>query len=403
MPAYAFEPQPPVWIRIGRRSLSITLLLLLIEFHDELAYGALGAALPAIRLDLGLSYAQIGLLLGAPGLVSSVVEPAILLLGHTNHRRRLIVAGGIGVALAFALISLAPTFALLLAALALAYPAGGGFVSLAQASLMDAHPGRESQAMSRWVFAGTLGSLAGPLILAGALQTGLGWRPALAAFGCLAAALALATVRARLPRHPAAEPAAASLRGLWVVLRGAVRNRSLLRWILLLHLSDLGLDIFTYYVPLYLVDAAGATIPQAALGVALLRASDIAASAALIPLLHRQSPRRVLRWSAAAAAPVFLAWLLVPGLAAKLALLPVLGATRAAWYPVLQGEAYASHPGLSAAVTALGSISGPISAGLGWLVGWAAQQAGIGAAMLIILASPLGLAVLVPSRPKQVQ
>ena len=403
MPANAFEPIQPPWIRIGRRSLSIALLLLLIEFHDELAYGALGAALPAIRLDLDLSYAEIGLLVGTPALVSSVVEPALLLLGHTNHRHRLIVGGGIGVALAFILIALAPSFPILLLALVLAYPAGGAFVSLAQATLMDAHPGHESQAMARWVFAGTLGSLAGPLILAGTLQAGLGWRPALAVFGFLGAALALAAVRAKLPRHPAAEPAAASVRGLWAVLRGAARNRPLLRWILLLHLSDLGLDIFTYYVPLYLVDAAGATIPQAALGVALLRASDIAASAALIPLLHRRPPRRVLRWSAAVAIPMFLAWLLVPGLAAKLVLLPLLGAARAAWYPVLQGEAYASHPGHSAAVTALGSVAGPLSAGLGWLVGWAAQQAGIAPAMLIILASPLALAVLVPTQPKEVQ
>lgn len=403
MPAPAFEPLPSDWIRIGRRSLTLALLLLLIEFHDELAYGALGAALPAIRLDLDLSYAQIGLLVGAPGVVSSVVEPAILLLGHTNHRKRLIVGGGIGVALAFVLISLAPSFPILLLALVLAYPAGGGFVSLAQASLMDANPGRESQAMTRWVFAGALGSLAGPLILAGSLQAGLGWRAPLAAFGVLAAGLAWAAIRARLPQHPAAEPAAASLRGLWEVLRGAVRNRALVGWILLLHLSDLGLDIFTYYVPLYLVDEVGATIPQAALGVALLRASDIAASAALIPLLHRLPPRRVLRWSAAIAAPMFLAWLLVPGLAAKLALLPILGVTRAAWYPVLQGEAYASHPGHSAAVMTLASISGPLNAGQAWLVGWAAQQAGIAPAMLIVLASPLALALLVPPPPKQVQ
>lgn len=403
MPGRISKPQSPDWIRIGRRSLPLALLLLLIEFHDELAYGALGAALPAVRLDLDLSYAEIGLLVGIPGLLSSVVEPAILLLGHTNYRHRLIVGGGVGVALAFGLISLAPSFPVLLLALVLAYPAGGGFVSLAQASMMDANPGRESQGMSRWVFAGALGSLVGPLVLGGALEAGLGWRPPVAAFGFLAAALALGAARSRLPRHPAADPAAATIRGLWAVLRDAARNRQLLRWILLLNLSDLGLDIFTFYVPLYLVDVAGATIAQAALAVALLHASDIAASAALIPLLHRQSPRRVLRWSAAAAVPMFLAWLLVPGLAAKLALLPVLGAARAAWYPVLQGEAYASHPGHSAAVTALGSVAGPLNAGLGWLVGWAAQLAGIAPAMLIILAAPLGLAVLVPAQPKEVQ
>lgn len=42
-------------------------ILLLIEFLDELVFGAGEAAWPLIRDDLALSYDQIGLLLGIPG------------------------------------------------------------------------------------------------------------------------------------------------------------------------------------------------------------------------------------------------------------------------------------------------------------------------------------------------
>ena len=43
---------------------SVTLTLLLIEFLDEFIYAAQEAAWPLVRADLGLSYAQLGLLLG---------------------------------------------------------------------------------------------------------------------------------------------------------------------------------------------------------------------------------------------------------------------------------------------------------------------------------------------------
>jgi len=40
-------------------------VFLLIEFFDELAFTVEGAALPILRSHLGLSYTQIGILLGA--------------------------------------------------------------------------------------------------------------------------------------------------------------------------------------------------------------------------------------------------------------------------------------------------------------------------------------------------
>ena len=47
---------------------------LAIEFADELVDGAKGAALPLIRRDLGLSYAQVGLLASVPLLVGGLLE-----------------------------------------------------------------------------------------------------------------------------------------------------------------------------------------------------------------------------------------------------------------------------------------------------------------------------------------
>ena len=56
-----------------RSSISLIFTLLLIEFLDEFIFGAREAAWPIIRNDLDLTYLQIGLVLGVPVVVSSIV------------------------------------------------------------------------------------------------------------------------------------------------------------------------------------------------------------------------------------------------------------------------------------------------------------------------------------------
>src|SRR5215813_15264650 len=85
--------------RLRQASLFV-LTLLTIELLDELVFGAREAAWPLIRDDLGLTYLQVGLLLGVPGLIASFIEPAFGIMGDIGHRRRLILMGGIGFGLA---------------------------------------------------------------------------------------------------------------------------------------------------------------------------------------------------------------------------------------------------------------------------------------------------------------
>src|SRR4051794_5034107 len=104
--------------------------LLAIEFLDEFVFGIREAAWPLIRDQLGLDYAQVGLLLGIPNLVSSIVEPFLGILGDVGKRRKLILGGGICYALALLAFGLSPNFWLLLLASVFLYPASGAFVSL---------------------------------------------------------------------------------------------------------------------------------------------------------------------------------------------------------------------------------------------------------------------------------
>ncbi len=58
-----------------RKLSAFALTLLAIEFLDEFVYGAREAAWPLIRNDLGLTHTQVGLLLGIPSVIASLIEP----------------------------------------------------------------------------------------------------------------------------------------------------------------------------------------------------------------------------------------------------------------------------------------------------------------------------------------
>jgi FSR family fosmidomycin resistance protein-like MFS transporter len=302
---------------------------------------------------------------------------------------------------------------MLLFATIVSYPASGAFVSLAQATLMDLNQGRESRLMARWSVAGSLGNLAGPLVVAAGFVLGLGWRWAFASLAGLALLLTLALIPRPFPSFQpahlastAAEPFEASshpqlnISTLFSNLWAALQNRALLRWIFLLEFSDLLLDVFTGYSALYFSDVVGLSPAQTSLALSVLMASSLVADMLLIVILERYPGRSVVRFSAALAIGVYISWLLAPWPAVKILLLVAVRFSTIGWYPVLQGEAYAAAPGRSGAVMALTSLGSVLGGALIWLVGWAAGQAGLATAMWLLLLGPLCLVLFVPKDSK---
>jgi len=375
-------------------------VFLLVELYDELGYSLATVALPFVRNDLGLTYGQVGLLLGLPILVATLIEPFVLLLGDTPVGTRVVVAGGMVLAAATLLAGLSSTFALLLAAFILTAPASGAFVSLSQALLIARHRQRESQTMARWTAAGTIGDLLGPAVLGAFVLAGQTWRQAFLTLG--AAGLGLTIVLARHLSFPrltrgAAAGLAATLREN---LRGALRLRRLRRWVLLLPLSDLMLDVFFGYLPLFLADIASLPPASAALGATLWLVGFLAGQVFLGRSLPRPAGVRLLRWSAAATVLLYPVWLLAPAATMKLLLLPPLGLLASPWYPVLQGEAYATAPDRTATVAALTSVSSSLGGVFAVAVGAAAARVGLPAAMTLLAIGPLALLLFTPSAPE---
>jgi MFS transporter, FSR family, fosmidomycin resistance protein len=364
---------------------------LAVELADELVDGTKSAALPLIRQGLGLSYTQVGLLVSVPLLLGSLLElPLGVMAGQGRRRRLAVLAGGVVFILTLLAAAAARSFSGLLAAFVIFFPASGAFVSLTQSGLMDADPGRREQHMARWNLAGSAGSVAGPFVLIAVLAAGGGWR---SAFGVLAVAAAAAWLGvARHPPRAAPDDGPPARPGAAAAVRqvlAALRRPGVARCLVLLQVCDLLLDTLTGFVAVYLVAVVHATPEQAALGVAIRLGAGLAGGAAVVWALRRVRGLTLLRASAAAAAVLYPAFLLVPGIGLKLLLLGGLSAATAPWYPLLQARLYGSLPDSSGIAVSLSSAAGLLGGAGPLAVGFLAQRFGLTWALAGLAAAPL--------------
>jgi FSR family fosmidomycin resistance protein-like MFS transporter len=323
-----------------------------------------------------------------------VLEPIFGILGDTRFRRAVVLGGGVAFAAGLALAAAAQGFLLLLVAFCTLFPASGAFVSLSQATLMDVDPEGRERNMARWTLAGSVGVVAGPLLLAASVAVGGGWREPFAALAVVTVVLTLAA-RA-LPAPPA--DGSPSFRQAARATLAALRRVAVLRWLVLLELSDLMLDVFGAFLALYLVDAAGLSGAEAGLAFALWTGAGLAGDALLLLVLRRFSGLAYLRASALIVAVLFPVFLLVEPLWAKLAALAALGVLNAGWYAIPKARLYAELEGQSGAVLTLGTVTGLIGGTFPLALGLLAGALGIEVALWALLVAPIALLVGLPRR-----
>ncbi|MBI5933589.1 MAG: MFS transporter [Chloroflexi bacterium] len=376
-------------------------MYLLIEFLDELVFGVGETAWPLIRDDLHLNYTQIGLLLSVPGIIAAFIEPFIGILGDVWKRRALILAGGVFFTLSLVFTAISHSFLFLLFSFILFFPMSGAFVSLSQASLMDSAPDRHEQNMARWTFAGSLGVLTGPLLLGLFIYLGLGWRGTYALLAALSTLILILAFR-RVPPDRAPAAAFPSFRAVLEGFRAAfsaLKRREIWRWLLLLEFADLMMDVLLSFLALYFVDVALVSESQAGIAVTFWLALGLFTDFAFIPFIDRQpNSIKFLRLTAAAQLIFFPLFLLIPGFLPKLAVIVLVNFCNTGWYPILQGRLYSALPGQSASLMAIGAVTTPLAKALPLLIGFLADQFGLGIAMWILLLGPIALLIGLPRR-----
>lgn len=384
--------------------------------------------------------------------------PFGVLAGYGARRNQLVLAGGVIFGGSLIVVAFAGSFWALLVGLVAFFPASGAFVSLTQAALIDADPpdrrqrreAVQQQRMAAWNLAGSTGAVTGPVLLAVVLTAGGSWRWAyLLLAGLTGVALAIAAVGgpARLasrsspagavesgssgssPSRSSATEAAESvasrpsptdaveLAGVesaevelagegdededekpasWREALAAVRDGTVARWLILLEVTDLLLDVLTGYIGIYLVDVVHASPADAALGVAVRLGAGLAGDALFVVASRRISGRVALTVSAVVAAVLYPAFLLVPSFGVKLAVLALLSAGTACWYPVVQAGLYASLPGRSGIAVSWSSAAGIAGAIGPLLVGVVAQRAGLTWALAGLVVVPVAVLAIAP-------
>jgi MFS transporter, FSR family, fosmidomycin resistance protein len=390
-------------MKTARHLFRFILILLVIEFLDELIYSVREAAWPLLRADLNLTYIQIGLLISVPGIIGSLIEPFLGILADTWKRRVLILGGGCIFVLAALLAASSHSFLPLLLAYILSYPASGAYVGLSQAVLMDLEPDRHEQNMARWTFAGSLAVVTGPLLVAALVALGWSWRVPfwiVAAFGALVLVASWRAYHSR-PETIHARPVQADGEkvSFWQGLLAAAKaltRKEVLRWLILLEFSDLMLDTLYSFLALYLVDVAGLPAETAVLAVSIWTGVGLLGDFLLIPLVERVSGLAYLRISAVLELILFPTFLLVPSLPLKLVALGLLGFFNSGWYSILQGRLYSAMPGQSGTVMTLGDIAGLAGQVVPLIIGLLAQRFGLGAAIWLLWLGPIALIIGLP-------
>lgn len=178
-----------------RVSTALVSSLLVVRLADETVAFLPFGAFERFRADLGLTYAQAAsvlVLFPAAGLFGAVFGVAA---DHVS-RRALAAAGAAGYGLGLIGFATGHNYAALAVSATAMGIAGDAMVRATEVALTDLAADDLDRALARQNLLGTIGDFCGPLLLAGSLALGWGWRPAVAAggVGLLAYAALLASV-----------------------------------------------------------------------------------------------------------------------------------------------------------------------------------------------------------------
>ena len=306
--------------------------------------------------------------------MGNLIEVPFGVLADRGLRRRLVLGGGVAFTAALVAMAGAPTYAVLLTAFVVYYPASGAFVGLSQAVLVDTDPARGEALMARWTLAGSVGVVAGPLLYATVVALGGGWRLALALVALLFVVGVAAVARVSIAEAPHEDEAP---RPGWRDLVAAAKQRSVQAAAVLLQLSDLLGDVLTSFLALYLVDEAGLGPGAAALGLAVWAGAGLVGDALAVPVLDRLDGRVVVRRQRRGRRrPLRRAPPRGCRCPPSSRSSPCSGLATAGWYPVLQARFYAALPGRSGVAVSLGSVSGILFGIVPLSLGLVAQQFG---------------------------
>ena len=250
--------------------------------------------LPEVKRDLGLGAVEVGVMMGVRQVAAGAVNlPAGLISDLFRGQGPLILAASMAwVGIAYVLVGLAPTFALLLPAMAMVGAGGAAWHPPAMAALSHRFTERRGMALGLHGVGGSVGDTLAPVAV-GAVLAVLLWRQVLFATALPALALAF-LVGWSLRGMGEQEGGRPSLGGYLAGLRALARSRPLLALVAAAGVRGMGHTAFMTFFPIYLREPLA--LPPALVGlyITLLTLMGIGAQPLLGALSDRLGRKTVL-------------------------------------------------------------------------------------------------------------
>lgn len=364
-------------------------------FADEWFTFLPAGVLEELREDMGLSYAQGGLVLAAlsfGGIVGVVFQAA----ADYVSRRALAALGALAYGAAMITLGLADGFWVLFMAAFAWGAASDAFIHGCEVALVDLAGPDLPRALARVNAWSAVGDLLAPLTLIAAAALGFGWRGLFMAGGGLMLTYGVWLASQRFPPpHPRGEDAHAGRDLLAVLTDGRVLLMAVMMGLFALLDEPLLAFLIAYF------DAVAGHGPGMAVALSTgALVGGLIGYALAERLIPDESPGAVLAPSALVAAislPVLVfgsqAWIVVGGGLA-------FGVSGAVFYTALQSLVLTLRPGQAGSTGAVVSIIGLAGAGFPAVVGWVADAWGLGAGLGLYVAVPaLLLALTLVLRP----
>jgi FHS family glucose/mannose:H+ symporter-like MFS transporter len=346
--------------------------------------GLFGPALPALIAELGIGYAQAGLFFTLLSLGSLVATPLGAAASDYLNGKLILLLMSLFLAAGLLAVSMAASFALLVAIIGVMSLLGSPIGSVSQSLMLAQFPGKRSRYLALMGSCAAAGSLLAPLLVSLNLSVGLGWRGAFAETGALGLLLAAGVLTLRLPAG------AASFRFREV---GAVLSHPRVRLAAVLLFFSVAPDMgFAYWLAEYASSELYLSLELASAAVGIYLAGLITGRILTSVLVRRLSEQLLLKSSLLAAPACLLVLLLVPVPGIKAAALAVYGLSIGPHFPLIMSlgtRCFPKHPGL---VT--GVLFGALSAGgmvFPLLLGAVAAWAGLGRSYLLLALILFGL------------
>jgi len=370
---------------------------MLVRFADEWTSFLPAGAIEPIRHDLGLSYAQAGIVLAAlpaGGLLGNLFNIAA---DHVS-RRWLATLGAAGYGAAMIAFGAAHSLLELAGAAFVWGAASDALTSACEVTLVDLSGDRLPGALARMNALASLGDLLGPATLAIASVLAFGWRSLFEGSGVMMLAYG-AWLGSQ--EFPPPHPAVAMRRPMSGVI-ACLRDRRVVISAILLGLFGVLDEPLVGFTIAYLERVRGFSPAEAT----MLAMAEIAGALAGFSLFDRlargRAGARLLSISTAVMICGLPAMVFAPGLVGQVFGAVSFGAAGAVFYARLQGLVLGLRPGQAGATSAVVAYVGMLGLGFPMLAGWVSDAWGLPAGLALYCAVPVILAALVMAAPQRI-